>query len=251
MSQSLGQTLKRLIPSFILGGLALTVGGFSFFDDRIHQVAGKAFTDFGALLLPLLKDLLVSFVVLNFAYAFYHPLKDTAINALTTAHTSERARLFGIKALGLIYWCVTVVFALTIVFPDVFSKLVLGASLLGAALTLALQGAANDFICGVLLQFTPKFKVGDKIIIGGLSLDGADVTGRVIDISYLTTTIVTDSGITNVPNRELWSRAVKVVDPNFRAPDAVPNETPASEVVPSAVAAVAVESPEVGASRTE
>ena len=233
MSQSLGQTLKRLIPTFVLGGLAYLAGGTSVFDDRIHKVVGKAFSDFGSQLLPFAVNMLVSLVILNLAYVFYHPLKDTTLKAMNTARTSERAQLFGIKALGLLYWFVALLVALTIVFPDVFSKLLLGASLLGAAVTLALQGAANDFICGVLLQFTPKFKVEDKVIIGGLSLDSTDVTGRVTDISYLATTIVTDSGVINVPNRELWSRAVKVIDPTYRAPDTVPPSTAAFEVEPS------------------
>ena len=42
--------------------------------------------------------------------------------------------------------------ALTIIAPEVLSKLFLGGSLFLAALTLALQGAANDFISGILLQ---------------------------------------------------------------------------------------------------
>ncbi|MFX9593221.1 hypothetical protein ABTO86_19625, partial [Acinetobacter baumannii] len=76
----------------------------------------------------------------NVAYVAYHPVKDTVNNALVKAHASERAQLFGMKALGLAYWCIAIVVALTFVFPDVFSKLLLGASLLGAAVTLALQG---------------------------------------------------------------------------------------------------------------
>jgi small-conductance mechanosensitive channel len=182
---------------------------------------GKAFADFGSKLQPFAVNLLVSLVVLNISYVFYHPIKETAQKAMLRARASERAQLFGIKALGLSYWLVSALVALTIVFPDVFSKLLLGASLLGAAITLALQGAANDFICGVLLQFTPKFKIEDQITIGGLALDSKDVTGRVTDISYLATTIATTSGVINVPNRELWSRAVKVIDPNYRAPDPV------------------------------
>jgi small-conductance mechanosensitive channel len=221
MSQSIGQTLKKLIPTFVLITLAYLAGGTSVFDDRVHAVVGKAFTDFGSQLLPFAVNLLVSLVVVNIAYVFYHPVKDGAQKAMVRARASERAQLFGIKALGLTYWFVALLIAMTIVFPDVFSKLLLGASLLGAAITLALQGAANDFICGVLLQFTPKFKVEDQVTIGGLALDSKDVTGRVTDISYLATTIVTESGVINVPNRELWSRAVKVIDPNYRTPDTV------------------------------
>ncbi|MDR3613639.1 MAG: mechanosensitive ion channel family protein [Candidatus Obscuribacterales bacterium] len=232
MSQSIGQTLKKLIPTFVLIALAYLAGGTSVFDDRVHQIVGKAFTDFGAQLLPFAINLLVSLVVLNIAYVFYHPVKDTALKAMLKARASERAQLFGIKALALLYWFMALLIALTIIFPDVFSKLLLGASLLGAAITLALQGAANDFICGVLLQFTPKFKIGDEIIIGGLALDGKDVTGRVTDINYLATTLVTASGTINVPNRELWSRPVKVIDPNYRAPDSVPT----TEEVPSSTA---------------
>jgi small-conductance mechanosensitive channel len=221
MSQTISQTLKKLIPTFVLITLAYLAGGTSVFDDRVHAIASKAFTDFGTQLLPSAIYLLFSLIVLNIAWAFYHPLKETTQKAMVRAHASERAQLFGIKAMGLLYWVAAILIALIIVFPDVFSKLLLGASLLGAAITLALQGAANDFICGVLLQFTPKFKVEDEITIGGLALDGKDVTGKVTDISYLTTAIVTTSGIINVPNRELWSRAVKVIDPNYRAPDSV------------------------------
>lgn len=229
MSQTIGQTLKRLIPTFILGGLAYLAGGTTVFDDRIHAVVGKAFTDFGSELLPFAVNAMVSLVILNIAYVVYHPLKDTARKTMVTAGASERAQMFGAKALALVYWFVALLVALTIVFPDVLSKLLLGASLFGAALTLALQGAANDFICGVLLQFTPKFKVEDKVTIGGLSLDSSDVTGTVTDISYLTTTVVTESGTIKVPNRELWSRAVKVIDPNYKAPDQVASASPDSQ----------------------
>jgi hypothetical protein len=72
-------------------------------------------------------------------------------------------------------------------------------------LTLALQGIANDFIAGILLNFSPKCCVGDEIELVGLA-----VKGKVTDIGYVQTVVETPTERFEVPNREVWSRAVKV-----------------------------------------
>ena len=78
-----------------------------------------------------------------------------------------------------------------------------------------MQGAANDFISGVLLHFSPKLKEGDDI-----SLVGLEVKGKVLDIGYLSTRVEGPDGLLVVPNREVWSRAVKVGKP-VKAPSPI------------------------------
>lgn len=208
MFKNLPGTLRKLFPTLILIALAVLAGATDIFSHQVREVVSRLFQEYAQKLLPFSVNALIGFVVLNVAYLAYAPIKSVLIRAMESSGASERGRNLVLRGLQLLYWGGAIFIALTIVAPDVLSKVFLGGSLFLAALTLALQGAANDFICGGLLQFSPRFKLGDNIQLVGL-----DVKGKVKDIDYLTTEIESAEGPVRVPNREIWSRAVKVIKP--------------------------------------
>ncbi|MBK9620742.1 MAG: mechanosensitive ion channel family protein [Candidatus Obscuribacter sp.] len=71
-----------------------------------------------------------------------------------------------------------------------------------------MQGVASDLVCGVFLQMTRRFNVGDNIAIIGM-----DVKGKIVDVHYLSTLIKVEGGMISIPNRDMWSKPTKVNDP--------------------------------------
>src|SRR5215471_10432190 len=208
MFKNLPGTVRKLFPTLFLILVAVIAGTTDVFSHQVREVVSKLFQEYGKQLLPFAINAVIGFVVLNVAHLMYAPLKSVLTRALASSGASDRGRNLVARGVQLLYWGVAIFIALTIVAPDILSKVFLGGSLFLAALTLALQGAANDFICGALLQFSPRFKLGDTI-----QLIGLDVKGKVKDIDYLTTAIDAADGPIRVPNREIWSRAVKVLLP--------------------------------------
>src|SRR5262249_32110505 len=109
------------------------------------------------------------------------------------------------RSVQLLYWGAAIFICVTIVAPDFITKLFMGFSLVFAALALALKDVANDFVCGLFLHFNPNVKPGDSI-----TLVGTQVKGKIVDISYLTTLLQEDDGLTVVPNSKLWGAAAKI-----------------------------------------
>ncbi len=200
--------MRKLLPTIVLLTLATLAGATNVFTASVHQLVAKLFVDYGQKVLPFAVNLLIGAVIINVAYLLYHPLKEGLSKALQNSSASPRGKDLAIKALQLGYWAIAILLVATIIAPDVLSKFFLGASLLGGAVIWAMQGAANDFICGMLLHFTPKFKIGDQITI-----DGKTFSGEVIDIGYLATRIKASTGLFVVANRDLWQCATQVVDP--------------------------------------
>jgi small-conductance mechanosensitive channel len=215
MFKSLSGSLRKLLPTILLLAVAILAGATDIFSNTVHDVVGKLFADYGQKVLPFAIQALIGGIVINIAYLLYQPIRGGVEKALQRQGTSERGKNLALKTLQLAYWGLAVFLAAAIIAPDLLSKLFLGISLLGAALTLAMQGAANDFISGVLLHFSPKLKEGDDIALVGL-----EVKGKVQDIGYLSTRIDGPDGLLVVPNREVWSRAVKVVKP-VKAPSLI------------------------------
>lgn len=208
MFKNLPGTMRKLFPTLFLIIVVVIAGTTDIFSHQVREVVSKLFQQYGQQLLPFAINALIGFVVLNVAYLLYSPIKAVLGRALQSSGASERGRNMVVRGVQLLYWGAAIFIALTIIAPDILSKVFLGGSLFLAALTLALQGAANDFICGALLQFSPRFKLGDTI-----QLIGLDVKGKVQDIDYLTTALDGPDGPIRVPNREIWSRAVKVLNP--------------------------------------
>lgn len=208
MFKSFPGTLRKLVPTLFLIAVATLAGATDVFSAKVHELVGKLFFEYGQKLLPFSVNLLVGAIIINVAFVLYQPLREGLERALASQGSSERGKNLVLKTVQLLYWGGAILIALTIVAPDVLSKVFLGGSLLLAALTLALQGAANDFISGLMLQFGPKFKVGDEIDVIGMN-----VTGKVVDVGYVSTHIESADGRVVVPNREIWTKAVKVVKP--------------------------------------
>ena len=77
----------------------------------------------------------------------------------------------------------------------------LGAA--GLAIGLALQGALQNIAAGIMLLFLRPFRVGDYI-------DAEGVAGSIDEIGLFTTQMHTFDGIyLEVPNAQLWNRAIK------------------------------------------
>ncbi len=159
-------------------------------------------------LLPSLQNLLLGGLLLSIAWLIYNPIRNILNRALDASHASQRGKIVVLRASQLLYWGIAIFLSASVIAPEALSKMFIGVSLFGAALTLALQGMMNDFICGVLLSFSPRFKIGDEV-----QLVGMEVKGKVVDVGYLATIIETSDATVTVPNRELWSRATKNMKP--------------------------------------
>lgn len=174
--------------------------------EEVEQPSGiKAFF---LKLLPAVQNLLLGGLMLAIAWLVYNPIRNILNRALDSSGASQRGKVVVIRGAQLLYWGIAIFLSASVIAPEALSKMFIGVSLFGAALTLALQGMMNDFICGVLLSFSPRFKIGDEV-----QLVGMEVKGKVVDVGYLATIIETSDSTVTVPNRELWSRATKNMKP--------------------------------------
>jgi len=196
---------RKLIPLVILVGLAVLAGGTDVFSAAIRTQVIEVGKEYLKQLVPFAASIFVGLVFMCLAYVLYDPLKAGMEKALNLSTADNRRKMLISRGVVLLYWIVSIFVGTSFISADFLAKLVVGVGLVGAALTLALQGIANDFICGILLNFSPKCCVGDEIELVGLA-----VKGKVTDIGYVQTVVETPTDRFEVPNREVWSRAVKV-----------------------------------------
>jgi|AGTN01.1.fsa_nt_gi Small-conductance mechanosensitive channel len=196
---------RKMIPLVILVGLAVLAGGTDVFSAAIQTQVIEVMKKYLEELIPFAASIFVGMVFMCLAYVLYDPLKAGMEKALNLSHADNRRKMLISRGAILVYWIVSIFVGTSFISADFLSKLVVGVGLVGAALTLALQGIANDFIAGILLNFSPKCCVGDEIELVGLA-----VKGKVTDIGYVQTVVETPTERFEVPNREVWSRAVKV-----------------------------------------
>ncbi|MCA9802057.1 MAG: mechanosensitive ion channel family protein [Cyanobacteria bacterium HKST-UBA02] len=195
---------KKFLPLIILIGLAVLAGGTNVFSDALQNQVVEVFRKYLEQLVPMSANIFAGLLILSLMYVLYDPLTVGVDRALAATSASNRGKVFVARSLRLAYWVGAVLIGVSFIAPGFFSKIALGVGLLGAALTLALQGLANDLIAGVMLSFSPKVQVGDDIELVGLS-----VKGKVSDIGYVMTVIQGSGERFSVPNREIWSRAVR------------------------------------------
>jgi len=203
--QSLGQSKKRVLFTLVLIALAVVGGVTDSFSKVVHASLQQAFVDYFHKLTPFAVSLLVAAIMYNIASIFYKPICAGVEKVLEKSGVPQRGQDLSLKLTKFLYWAVTVFLILSLTESELLGRFVIGFGVFGAALTLALQGAANDFICGVLLQVTRKISVGDQI-----KIEGIEVEGKVTSVSYLSTVVETEAEMIHVPNREVWSRAIKV-----------------------------------------
>lgn len=201
--------LRQLIPTFIMVGLVALAGGTHVFPKVVHDLVSTSLhhrvTDF----MPYAINLLIGGILFNLAYVLFHPLSCGVTHFLGKTDATDRGKQLAARAFKLLYWAIIVLFVLSMFAQELMGKLVLGFSVLGAALTLAMQGAASDFIAGWMMQFSRRVRVGDEIKV----LGSEGVEGKVLDVDYVQTVIETEDGTVTVPNRQMWEKAVKVKKP--------------------------------------
>ncbi|HEY9713432.1 MAG TPA: mechanosensitive ion channel family protein [Chroococcales cyanobacterium] len=161
------------------------------------------------MLLPYLANLVIGGFFFLTAYLVYGPLESVTSRCLNKTSASERGKVMVSRSMQLIYWGLALFIGLSMLAPELLSKLFLGVSIFTAALALALKDIANDFISGVFLHFSPKFELGDDVTLLGTSVSGT-VKGKITDIGYLVTTIETDDGVDVFANGFLWNMPLKV-----------------------------------------
>lgn len=199
---------SKLLPMVVLLVLLFLAGGTDIFSQGVHIALREAIVDYFHKLMPFVIDLIIAAILVNVAWLFYKPSCTALEKMLERGHASERGRILSIKLFKFFYWAVAVFIVLSFTAAELLGRFVIGFGVFGAALTLSLQGAANDFICGLLIQMTRKLSEDDEI-----KLEGVDVAGKVVAVGYLSTNIDSDANYIRVPNREIWSRAVKIKKP--------------------------------------
>lgn len=204
---------KKAVPLLIIGLLASLIAGTDVLSAAVQTQIVDVFKTYVKGIVPYTANIFVGLIFICLANLLYDPMKAGMEKALNLSNADERGRRIVSRAVLLLYWLVAIVVGVSFIAPDFLSKLVVGFGLFGAAIALALQGIANDFIAGVLLNFRPKFCVGDEI-----ELIGVAVKGKVTDIGYVLTVLDTESGTFTVPNREVWSKPVKVTKPGAGKP---------------------------------
>lgn len=201
-------TLRRLLPTIVLIILAVLAGATDVFSTTVHEIFSKSLKERAIGLMPYAVNLLIILILANIAWLLYHPLMRALERVLNNSGASERGKQFAVKVLKLVYWATITLVILTFFASELMGKVVLGVGVFGAALTLAMQGAANDFISGVQMQFTKRVRSGDTIQIVGM-----DVTGKVLDVGYTSTVVEAADCLISVPNRQVWDHAIKVKKP--------------------------------------
>lgn len=202
--QGLPRLLRKLLPTIILLVIGVVAGATNVFSDQVRNLVTTAFHERTATIMPMLVNLLVVAILFNFAYLFYHPVWCGIERMMKSSGASERVVSFTVRSVKLGYWAVASLTILSIFAPDLMGKMVLGVSVLGAAITFALQDAAKNFISGLRVQLSTKVRPGDNV----KTLGSPDIDGKVIDIGYLATTVQTDAGVLTVPNTQIWERPV-------------------------------------------
>ena len=202
------RNIRRFIPMLIVLALVAVAAATDVFSLGLQQAIRQALVDYAHKLMPFAIDMLIAAVLVNLAWVFYKPMTIGVEKVLEKTHASPRGKDLALKLFKFFYWMIVVFLVLSLTAAEFLGRFVVGFGVFGAALTLSMQGAANDFICGLLIQFCRKVTEGDQVKIEGL-----DVKGKVAEVGMLSTTVDTATDVIRVPNREVWARAVKTEKP--------------------------------------
>lgn len=198
---------KKTVPLVVIIVLAYLCVGTSVFSVALQNEMIETGKSFLKGLIPLMGNIFVGLIVLCLAYALFDPLKEGLAKLISLSkHADERGRRIVTRVVVLSYWGFTIALAISFIAPDLLTKLLVGLGAVGVALGLAMQGVVSDWFGGVVLNFRPKFCLGDEVEVNGLT----GVKGKVIDIGLQETVIELPDGIYFVPNREIMARALKV-----------------------------------------
>lgn len=162
-------------------------------------------------LLPIGTSIVLGLLILSVAWLAYGKVASALKKFMERTEANERGRTLALRAFQLVYWLIAVFVTASMIAPEMFSKFVLGGSILTVSLVVALQGLAGQFFSSVLLHLAPKGDVGDSI-----ALIGVDVKGKIKKIGWVCTHLETEDGEIILPNSELWNRPVKIIRPKSK-----------------------------------
>lgn len=203
----LRNNIGKLLPMLTVLTVALVAAYTNLFGHGVSETVHAVLMDVWETVKPMAKNLLIGLFLVNIAWLLYSPLCNAFEKVLCRSGCTPRTKDLSVKLFKFLFWALTLFLLFTFAAADVLGKFVVGFGVFGAALTLSLQGLANDFICGLMIQFSRKINEADNI-----SLD-EKTQGKVLSVGYLSTIIDGDGAVIHVPNREIWSRAVKVMKP--------------------------------------
>lgn len=203
----LRNNIRKLLPMAVVVIVALVAAYTDLFGHGVKETVHALLMDLWETAKPMLKNLLIGLFLVNIAWLLYSPLSSAFEKILCRSGCSPRTKDLSLKLFKFLFWALAVFLLFTFAAADVLGKFVVGFGVFGAALTLSLQGLANDFICGLMIQFSRKINEADNI-----SLDDK-IQGKVLSVGYLSTVIDGEGAVIHVPNREIWSRAVRVLKP--------------------------------------
>lgn len=202
------QTLRRFIPTIVLIVLAVLAGGTDVLGTYVREAVSKSFSDYAASLMPYIVNFLLGAILVNVAWLTFPWARCALENVLEQSTMSARAKAMLLRLFRVGWWGLLILIVVSFFASEFMGKFVVGISLLGAALTLAMQGAANDCISGLQMQMSNRLQVGDEIEIMGLN-----VTGKVLEVGWTTIKVETTDGIVTVPNRKIWEQPIKCKKP--------------------------------------
>lgn len=206
---------KRFIPFLVLVALAIVAGGTDVFSETIRLQFIDVFKSKILSMKPMLGNIYLGLVILSLMYCLASPIKLGVQKALNLTGADDRGRLIVTRAVNLLYWVAAVLIGVSFIAPNFLSSVFLGFGIFTAAITISLKDLIVDLLSGLMLSFSPKFKIGDYVEIIGLP-----VKGVVKDVGYVLTVIelpdTEEEDQITVPNRELWNRAVKSLPANQR-----------------------------------
>lgn len=202
--RKLPAALRKLLPTIILMTIGILAGATDVFSAHVHRLVSTTLNERAKALMPMAVNFLIIAILFNIAYLLYGPAVATAERVLRQSGASDRGKTFALRAAKLLYWLLTTFTIVSIFAPELMGKLFLSFSVLGAAITLALQESAKNFICGLLMQFTRRVQPGENL----KAMGGSDVEGKIVDIGYLFTVVEGENGTMTVPNTHIWDRSL-------------------------------------------
>jgi small-conductance mechanosensitive channel len=207
---------RKLLPLLLIAVLVFVAFKTNIINEAIQTHLVSALRDQFGDLVTLSVNVVVGLVFISLMYLIYDPLHHGIEVAMSEYGVRKDAITLTMKVGNLLFWTITIFVGVSFIAPNFLSKLFLGFTFIGAALVLALQNFANNFVAGLMLTFSPKFQIGDKI-----DLIGVDADGVVLSVGYLSTKVRADDGSEiSIANRDLWEKPVKAIDPaSIKAPE--------------------------------
>ena len=206
MFKSLKTSLRTIALLVAVVCLGLLAHGGVLSSDMMNKLGVLDFEGLYGKLVPIGVNILMAALFLSVSYLFYKPLRTALAKTLDRTSATDRGKLLLMRTMKLSYWAITVFVVATVVAPEILSKMFLGASIMSAAFALSLQGVASDLWCGIFIQVTRRYQVGDMVEVIGME----KVKGKIMDVGYVSTVVKVADGLVSVPNREMWVKPTKI-----------------------------------------